>query len=375
VGADRVLHVIRLLKSEIRAGGWPSAPRRHRPAHQVLHRLLYRRNSGRSRLTSRAPLISRASWFWAGIALASSSFFPTSSGSSATTSSPTTSFSTSTRATSAKAAPTGFLLDQFRICVNLFATPLWLAGLVAFLRNRRYRMLAWMYLVPLALFFFGKGRGYYMAAGLSHAARHGRHQRIASAGSRSCPRWGRRTALEAVFLRRIRHLRRIHHRHHHSARTQRPTPRLRPQAQRRPARRDLAGTSWFAPSPQIRDSLPPDEQATSASQQLATTASRAQSKSSAPPTVCRSPSAPPTPPGCADIRRRSPPPSSSLEMIRERANALFTSCRVAGHNGNSEGIKNEESEYHPDIFVCGPPAPALARASLPTRHSRRSLCT
>ena len=57
----------------------------------------------------------------------------------------------------------GFLLDQFRICVNLFAAPLWLAGVVAFLLNRRYRMLAWMYLVPLALFFFAKGRGYYMA--------------------------------------------------------------------------------------------------------------------------------------------------------------------------------------------------------------------
>ena len=34
---------------------------------------------------------------------------------------------------------------------------------------------------------------------------------------------------------------------------------------------------------------------------------------------------------------------------------MFTSCRVAGHNGNSLGVKNEESEDHPDIFVCGPP--------------------
>jgi hypothetical protein len=32
----------------------------------------------------------------------------------------------------------------------------------------------------------------------------------------------------------------------------------------------------------------------------------------------------------------------------------FTACRVAGHNGNTIGVKNEESEDHPDIYVCGP---------------------
>jgi hypothetical protein len=33
----------------------------------------------------------------------------------------------------------------------------------------------------------------------------------------------------------------------------------------------------------------------------------------------------------------------------------FTDCRLAGRNGNSEGVKNEESEYNPEIFLCGPP--------------------
>jgi hypothetical protein len=33
----------------------------------------------------------------------------------------------------------------------------------------------------------------------------------------------------------------------------------------------------------------------------------------------------------------------------------LTACRVAGHNGNSLGVKNEESEDHPDIYVCGGP--------------------
>jgi len=34
---------------------------------------------------------------------------------------------------------------------------------------------------------------------------------------------------------------------------------------------------------------------------------------------------------------------------------IFNGCRLAGHNGNAEGIRNEESRDHPDIFVCGPP--------------------
>src|ERR1035437_5932969 len=58
----------------------------------------------------------------------------------------------------------GFMRAQFRICANLFAAPLWIAGLLGYLRDRRYRLLAWMYLIPLALFVMGKGRGYYLAA-------------------------------------------------------------------------------------------------------------------------------------------------------------------------------------------------------------------
>ncbi|MGB0073991.1 MAG: glycosyltransferase family 39 protein [Terracidiphilus sp.] len=57
----------------------------------------------------------------------------------------------------------GFLKGQFFVCANLAAAPLWLAGVFGFLRERRYRMFAFMYFIPLALFFIGKGRNYYMA--------------------------------------------------------------------------------------------------------------------------------------------------------------------------------------------------------------------
>jgi hypothetical protein len=44
-----------------------------------------------------------------------------------------------------------------------------------------------------------------------------------------------------------------------------------------------------------------------------------------------------------------------LGLTTEQANRIFTACRLAGHNGNAEGVRNEESQFHPDIFVCGPP--------------------
>src|SRR5580658_8025454 len=56
----------------------------------------------------------------------------------------------------------GFLRDQILICINVFATPLCLAGLICFMRDARYRMMAWMYLVPLAAFYFAKESGYYL---------------------------------------------------------------------------------------------------------------------------------------------------------------------------------------------------------------------
>ena len=55
------------------------------------------------------------------------------------------------------------------------------------------------------------------------------------------------------------------------------------------------------------------------------------------------------------------PPPSMLIVIgfsRETAERAFTSCRLAGQNRNNYCIQNEESQYHPDIFVCcGPRLP------------------
>jgi hypothetical protein len=59
-----------------------------------------------------------------------------------------------------------FLPSQLWVCANIVSVPIWLAGLYFFLvspAGKRYRMIAWMYLTPLLLFFFAHGRNYYLA--------------------------------------------------------------------------------------------------------------------------------------------------------------------------------------------------------------------
>ena len=79
----------------------------------------------------------------------------------------------------------GYWKYQFLFDANLFATPLWIAGLVAFFRSSRYRMLAWMYVVPVLIFWLNKGRFYYVAEAYPALDRDGLRGRHALAGAAS----------------------------------------------------------------------------------------------------------------------------------------------------------------------------------------------
>jgi 4-amino-4-deoxy-L-arabinose transferase-like glycosyltransferase len=60
----------------------------------------------------------------------------------------------------------GFLIEQFIAAANVVTVPLWLAGLYWFFfkpAGMRYRLLGWMYVVPLAIFLVMKARAYYLA--------------------------------------------------------------------------------------------------------------------------------------------------------------------------------------------------------------------
>jgi Dolichyl-phosphate-mannose-protein mannosyltransferase len=248
----------------------------------------------------------------------------------------------------------GFLRDQFLICANLFASPLWIAGLIGYWRDRRYRPLAWMYAIPLALFVLGKGRGYYLAAA---------YPMLMAMGALAAERWLRSLskfqgrAVKGAFFTGLAAyglgvcalilplassgaLKDFALRHNGDLREEIGWPEL---VQRVAA---------------IRDSLPPAQRESVGvlvgnygEQGAIEILGRAYGL---PPPISLTNS--------AWLRGYPKPPPRTLIVLgssRDEVDKALTACRVAGHNvnpgGNAGGIRNEESEYHPDIFVCGGP--------------------
>ena len=244
----------------------------------------------------------------------------------------------------------GFLRDQFMICTNLFAAPLWIAGLLSFLRDRRYRMLAWIYLVPFALFFFGKGRGYYLAAAYPVLMAMG-----AGAGERwlaSLSRLWRRT-VESVFFTGLAAC------GLYICALVLPiasSGKLRDfaLANNGDLREEIGWNELVKAVAGIRDSLPPEQRGSigvlvgNYGEQGAVEILGQNYHLPVPISMTNS----------AWLRGYPVPPPSTLIVLGfsgEDAERAFTACQLAGHDGNPYGVKNEESEYHPDIFVCGVP--------------------
>jgi len=244
----------------------------------------------------------------------------------------------------------GFWKGQFLICTNLAAAPLWIAGLIGLLRERRYRMLALMYLVPLALFAFGKGRHYYMAGAYPMLFAMGAVR--AERWLASLPRWGRRI-IEAVYFAAFALV---------SAYV---CAVILPLASSGPLkhfalerngdlREEIGWDDLVRTVAGIRDSLPAEQQA-----HLGITTAN-YGEYGAIEILGRAYGLP-EPIGTTNSEwlRGYPTPEPTtlivLGLSSEQANNLFTGCRLASHNGNSEGVRNEESQDHPDIFVCGPP--------------------
>jgi hypothetical protein len=244
----------------------------------------------------------------------------------------------------------GFFKDQFLLCVNLFAVPVWIAGLVFLVKDRRYRMVAWMYLVPFMLFFVAKGRFYYLSPAYPMLLAMG-----AVAGERwvlRLPRAGR-VAVEFVFFTGLGVVGAY------------ICAMLIPLAPSGPLRQfalskngdlreEFGWQELVRTVARIRDSLPPARRASAGvvvgnyGEQGAIEMLGPAYHLPAPISLTNS----------AWLRGYPAPPPTTLIVVgvsREDVDTIFTGCRLAGHNGNSEIVKNEESRYHPDIFVCGPP--------------------
>jgi hypothetical protein len=244
----------------------------------------------------------------------------------------------------------GFFRDQFWICVNLAAAPLWIWGLVSYLRDRHYRVLAWMYLVPLALFAIGKGRGYYMAPA---------YPMLIAMGAASAEHWVAsmrrlwRGVVEAVFFTAV------------AGCGAYMCALIVPIAQggrlmdyalsiNGDLREEFGWNELVQTVAGIRNSLPPAQREDVGV--LVGNYGEAGAIEILGPRYGLP--APISTTNSAWLRGYPVPPPSTLIVIgysREAADNVFTSCRLAGHNSNSRGIRNEESEDHPDIFVCEPP--------------------
>lgn len=244
----------------------------------------------------------------------------------------------------------GFLLHQFIVCANPAVVWLWIPGLVAFLRDRRYRMLAWMYLIPLVLFWAGKGRDYYLAAAYPMLMAMGA---VAGAGWVAALRRGGRLAVEIAFFAGL------------AACGAYACALIVPLASSGPLRdfalrhngdlrEEIGWNELVRTVASIRDSLPAEQRGN-----VGVLVGNYGEQGAIeilgpawhlPPPISLTNS--------AWLRGYPQPPPTTLIVLgvsqKDAAQAL-KSCRVAGHNGNPYGIQNEESVYHPDILVCGPP--------------------
>jgi hypothetical protein len=244
----------------------------------------------------------------------------------------------------------GFLRAQFLICANRLTAPLWIGGFVGFLCSRRYRMLAWMYLTPVAIFWLAKGRGYYPGAAYPMLMAMG-----ATLGERLLTSWPRfwRWTVAAAYLVAL------------AAWGVYVSTVILPLASSGPLREralenngdlreEIGWNELVKTVAGIRDSLPPEQQK-DFGVLVGNYGEQGAIEILGP--AYRLPS-PISGTNSAWLRGYPATPPSTLIVIgwsRENAEKTFTACRLAGHNTNPYGVHNEESDDHPDLFVCGGP--------------------
>ena len=243
-----------------------------------------------------------------------------------------------------------FFRDQFRICTNVFAAPVWILGLIAYFRHQRYRMLAWMYIVPLLMFWVGGGRGYYTAA---------TYPMLLAMGA---------TVIESWLEKRLQLLRRIVLGVYFTGFAVCAAffgAIILPIASSGPLRdfalknngdlrEEIGWNDLVHTVAGIRNSLPQAQQQSlgiivgNYGEQGAIEILGPAAHLPAPISGTNS----------AWLRSFPTNPPSTLIVIgfsTDQADRAFSSCRLAGQNKNSEDLQNEESIDHPNIFVCGPP--------------------
>jgi hypothetical protein len=243
-----------------------------------------------------------------------------------------------------------FIFKQFFVCANVYSAPLWIAGVLRFLRSPRYRPLAWMYLFPVAYFMSVQGIYYYVAPAYPMAIAMG-----AVAGEQwlaTLPKlW--QGVVKIVFFQGIAVAGAYTFAFVLPLATSGPLMHFALE-QNDDLREEFGWPELVSTVASIRDSLPSEQQA-----RMGVLVGNYGEQGAVeifgpayhlPPPISMTNS--------AWLRGYPTPQPTTLIVIgfsSNDANRAFTGCRLAGHNGNSDVLKNEESQYHPDIFVCGSP--------------------
>jgi 4-amino-4-deoxy-L-arabinose transferase-like glycosyltransferase len=239
-----------------------------------------------------------------------------------------------------------FLPEQFWVAANAFTIPLWTAGLIYYFRpeGKSFRVIAWMFIVPLVLFIVAKGRGYYMAPAYSMLLAAGavwEEQWLA----RLNPIRSRVIAIVTIAVIAIGGIL--------ISPVVLPFTSINSNWFNRSGdfREEIGWQDLTAEVARIYHSLPADEQSRTgilaANYGEAGAIGMYREQHGLPKAFS----------GTNSYWLRGypdPPPRTVivLGLQRDDVDELFGHCEPAGHNTNSYGIKNEESEDHPDIFLC-----------------------
>jgi Dolichyl-phosphate-mannose-protein mannosyltransferase len=244
----------------------------------------------------------------------------------------------------------GFWRDQFRIDTNLASGPLWIAGLIFLFRDRRYRMLAWMYVIPLALFVVTKARFYYVGAA---------YPMLLAMGAVAGERWiltlrqGWRWTVEAALFAGMAlcgmYFAVV-------IIPWAPSGRLREFALKNNGdlREEIGWEDLVRAVAGVRDGLTAEQKKNFGV--VVGNYGEGGAITILGPEYHLPPAIQLTNSGW--LRGYPVPPPETLIVVgwsQQQVEQAFATCRQAGHNGNSLGVKNEESDDHPDIYVCGPP--------------------
>ena len=242
-----------------------------------------------------------------------------------------------------------FLPEQLEL--TLLGVPLWLAGLYYYLvspKGSRFRILGWMYLVPLALFVIAKGRGYYLAAAypMLYAGGSVLGEQWLAGMRRNWARTLRATAWTALlvdiafFGLLLLPVGQVNSRWW--------TVATKIQGD---YREELGWEELTQTVAQIRDSLSAEDRA-----RLGILAGN-YGEAGAINLYGERYALPRAISGANSFWERGygePPPQTLIVigLSRHFLETNFASCQLAGHTWNRFGVKNEETEDHPDIFIC-----------------------